>query len=346
MKKIVLTLVSIVAFFGLTEAQNSVSLSAVTIEPGGTATLNIDVANAVEFTAFALTLNLPDGITIAEALNEDDELAPEVALTSRKKSDHTLSVNASNGKMASFSATNKLFRDQSGTLVTATLKANASFKGGLISVTEAYITDVTGTDYPMADALSVASVEGEITVPFTMTSAGWGTLIIPFDHNVPDGLTAYTCSSFTTTAGVNWLTLAKVSSLSANTPYILAGTTGNYNFSGTPNVTNTTYKEGLLTGVYAPTTIGEGSVLQNQDGEVAFYSVAASDPKAVPAYRCYLNSSAPSGSVAFRLGGTTGIEELTENESDGVLYDLQGRSVCGPLKNGVYIRNGKMILVK
>lgn len=217
--------------------------------------------------------------------------------------------------------------------------------------TKIYVPYGTGEAYKSADGWSWYYESeifeyGDDEVSFTMTDAGWGTLIVPFDHSVPNGLTAYTCGGYTTSDGVNWLTLTEASTITANTPYIMAGEAGTYVFTGTPNMAGSVFTEGLLTGVYVPTTINEGSVLQNHDGEVAFYAVAASDPKAVPAYRCYLNSSAPSGSVAFRLNDTTGIIGLTVNEDDDMVYDLQGRSVCGPLKNGVYIRNGKMVLVK
>lgn len=346
MKKIVMTFMSLVAFFGMAEAQNSVSMSAVALEPGGTATLSIDVTNEVEFTAFVLTLNLPDGITIAEALNEDDELAPDVALTTRKKSDHTVSVNVANGKIASFSATNKTFRDASGTLVTVTLQASATAKGGLypITIADAALTDIEGTDYPMEDASAIAVVRGEMTLSYTMTDAGWGTLIVPFDHSLPTGLTAYTCDGYTTSEGLNWLTLAKATTLAANTPYIVAGAAGTYELTGTPSVANTTYSEGLLTGVYVPTSVAEGYVLQKQSEEVAFFQIAEDSPKTVPAYRCYMGN-APSGAIAFRLYGATGVKNLTKEEA-GMLYDLQGRGFEGTTEDGIYIRNGKLIMVK
>lgn len=48
-------------------------------------------------------------------------------------------------------------------------------------------------------------------------------------------------------------------------------------------------------------------------------------------------------------GGLTSIDELPyapEQQGDGAVYDLQGRKVSFPLKSGIYIINGKKVLVK
>ena len=184
------------------------------------------------------------------------------------------------------------------------------------------------------------------TIPFTMSAAGWGTLILPFAADLPMGLQAYTCSSYEEKDGVNWLTLTAASSLAANTPYIIAGTAGNYEFEGTPNYIQTSYTDGLLTGVLVATSIDHGYVLQKQDDEVAFFKVESDKSKMVPAYRCYLNDD-PSGAVAFRLSnGSTSIESLKASKSDDIVFDLQGRRVAGELERGIYVCDGKLIMVK
>ena len=43
----------------------------------------------------------------------------------------------------------------------------------------------------------------------------------------------------------------------------------------------------------------------------------------------------------------TGIEAVRRSTvSDGSIYDLQGRKLSGPLKSGIYIRNGRKYVVK
>ena len=214
---------------------------------------------------------------------------------------------------------------------TVTIKAMAV-------ASDMYESDVAEFDY---------TVLSSIVIPFTMTEVGWGTLIVPFYAEVPSGLTAYTCSRYSTAGEVNWLDLERTESLAANTPYILSGTAGEYSFTGVPDAELMSYTNGLLTGVYVATSIDRGYVLQKQDDEVAFFKVANGKQKTVPAYRCYLNDQ-PSGSTAFYLGGTTQIENaFNEVElSDSIVYDLQGRRCEGTLKSGVYIRNKQLFYVK
>jgi hypothetical protein len=46
-------------------------------------------------------------------------------------------------------------------------------------------------------------------------------------------------------------------------------------------------------------------------------------------------------------GNTTGVEilEAPQSINDAVLYDLYGRKVTTPVKGGIYISNGKKVIV-
>ena len=67
-------------------------------------------------------------------------------------------------------------------------------------------------------------------------------------------------------------------------------------------------------------------------------------------YEYSFQAKAGESSCRFALifrPGTTGIDQLdTEEPADGVTYNLKGIRVLEPLENGVYIRNGKKIIVK
>lgn len=54
---------------------------------------------------------------------------------------------------------------------------------------------------------------------YTLTAAGWGTIIIPFDCEKPEGLTIYECTS----VNDGKLVVEEVNSFKANTPYLLKG---------------------------------------------------------------------------------------------------------------------------
>ena len=53
-----------------------------------------------------------------------------------------------------------------------------------------------------------------------------------------------------------------------------------------------------------------------------------------------------SASLRFDFGGTTAIEEVETEAAETVIYDLTGRRVNEITKAGVYVVNGKKILVK
>lgn len=176
--------------------------------------------------------------------------------------------------------------------------------------------------------------------PYTLSSE-YGTICIPTAAALPDGVKAYSCASVTN----NVLDLDEVSSLAANTPYILqkTGSEASYTILSTEKTSNEVYTTGCLNGVLTATSAPVGSyVLQNLDNKVAFYLVDSEIT--VPANRCYL--TAPAGSVkalAFPDGTLTSISEIQAADEKAVIYDLSGRRVSKATK-GIYIINGKKVI--
>lgn len=87
-------------------------------------------------------------------------------------------------------------------------------------------------------------------------------------------------------------------------------------------------------------------VLGQKDGHVAFYHVN-SPANVLPMNRAYLHFTG-GGVVKMNFNHTTtGIEAVSPAaQQDGPIYDLSGRRVSHMSKGGIYIRNGKKILVK
>ncbi len=120
----------------------------------------------------------------------------------------------------------------------------------------------------------------DITVPFKMTEANYGTLCLPFDAEVPAGLKAYECSTFDSD-GVAKLTRSMT--IKRNTPYIMrpvtklgVGESNTYNFIG-PAASGgiQTASKGMLLGVLADNfkLQEDHYILQNHSGNVGFYNV-------------------------------------------------------------------------
>ena len=204
------------------------------------------------------------------------------------------------------------------------------------------------------------------TIDLNVTEAGWATLMLPFDAEVPEGLTAYVCGGTEDSQkdGTTVVTLEQAETLEAHTPYILSGAQGTYSFSGYGTAGYDQYGTEYMIGTYVDMAAWPGTyVLQNQDGKVGFYKVVAGDRPTVGANRAYMNQILEQAGInvlALRLpdegGISTGIGSAETNGDTLVnVYDLNGRLVRQQVKTGealqglhkgIYIVNGIKKAVK
>jgi hypothetical protein len=211
-----------------------------------------------------------------------------------------------------------------------------------------YYVDHCGSN-PDNHAANHNFVLEEVTsLPVTITDAGYATWYAPVAVQLPEGLTAYTI----TIHGDYAITCEGFKQVPANTGVILEGTKG------------TTYEleiigsasevESIMKGTVAAEILPNESayVLSTDKGtrELGFYM--ADDGEASWSHKAYLPKSAiPADaqmSAGFRLilPGTTAIEVVeTENNIDAI-YDLTGRKLEGISGTGIYIINGKKVLIK
>lgn len=200
--------------------------------------------------------------------------------------------------------------------------------------------------------------EPETEVTMTVKAGKYGTFIAPFDVDIPTGVTA----SKVTAVESDILTLETVdNTIPANTPVVLYNSNEDKvekTFSGVNASSETSYKVGLLTGVYTEATIAGSAnnyVLQTQGDKQAFYAVE-SDFTATP-YRAYLTYSATGGSAKARALYFEGedataiatIAALTQGEVEAI-YTLGGAKIQSLQKgiNIVKLMNGevKKVFVK
>lgn len=166
------------------------------------------------------------------------------------------------------------------------------------------------------------------------------------DFSKVSGLKAYVA----TAADGDGVTMTKVvAPVPADTPLLLMGTTGTeYNVpvvgSAAAPATNL-LKKGDGTTVFDGTTY---DYLLYSDGK--FYQIASGT---IATNKAYLHLDAnPAGARSLDIfinDETMGIDAALMNngrmDHDGVVYDLQGRRVS-PLRKGLYIVNGKKMIVK
>ena len=184
------------------------------------------------------------------------------------------------------------------------------------------------------------------SVPVEVSAAEWATLYTPFALNFAGtGLTAYTAS-----VNENVVTLNEVTDVPANTGVVLKGNAGSYNIPLTASSTNT---QGELQGspVVARWTSDDADyyMLALNGKKVQFTKLISGNIAAGKAYLVLPKdptTGARTLTVAFSEGGTTGISEIENSKSKIENYfNLNGQRVSKPTK-GLYIVNGKKVVLK
>ncbi|MBO5579160.1 MAG: hypothetical protein J5952_01890 [Prevotella sp.] len=192
-----------------------------------------------------------------------------------------------------------------------------------------------------------------ICLPFALTAEKLKTA---FGANVKVGdFSGYTVSG--SAIGVNFTT---VTAMAANHPYIIKVTDGAVNnptfngvdiVAGTPvnnkgtDATDANIK--AMIGVYEETTL-ESNWLYIKDNRFK-YSTGTSKVKPYRAYFrfCDFTDAMHSRSIIIVEDGATGIRLIDGDRADGDWYDLSGRRLSGkPASKGVYIQNGKKVVIK
>ena len=209
------------------------------------------------------------------------------------------------------------------------------------------------------DQSPLAKIIGEKdSYEYKMTAAGWGTIIIPFDCEKPEGLTIYECAS----VNDGKLVVEEVNCLKANTPYLLKGPKDvetNYPLEGYAAKHEDQYEKGVMVGVYVKQEPPLNSyILQNQEAGLAFYRhLDIGNGASVGPNRCYVKpQSGELKSIQFPDDETNGVTNANATDSTLVdVYTTAGVKVkhqvemgkaLNDLPAGLYIINNKKIVKK
>ena len=173
-------------------------------------------------------------------------------------------------------------------------------------------------------------------------TAKYGTLVLPFNAELPDGVKAY---KLTKVSG-STVYCEEVTSLKADEP-VLTEVSANVtlSLSGVPaNAEPSSLTSGLLTGVYASTAATTSSyVLQKHSGDAntKFYKVSDTTIPTVGAFRASLTAPAVSSAKAFDFAfddNTTAIEQAENTSSASIVavYSAEGACLRG-LQKGINV---------
>lgn len=332
---------------------------------------DVSLDGSLIYTAYNMDIFLPEGITSDKDYVQMMELGDEgiypCTYNKIKKTytyTHTLSASqptANQLRVACTSSVNDEFTKVSGVLFrvyveldNAALAASVSPKPIVTVSGIALVQKEDARKYVPADFSCqpfTTAVPADRTVSVNISSVNKvGTLILPFDAELPTGVQAYICNAVDNDGKTMLLT--PVNSIEACKPYIViseTGYTGNFNGSvdlGEDYADDGVYTQGLLTGVLKPTVINSGYVLQNQGAGPKFYS-AEGESFTIPAGRCYLT---PSGALSvkvfdMKIDEASEIKQVSEDATSDVYYDFSGRRV-ERLEKGLYIKGTQKVFVK
>ncbi len=200
-------------------------------------------------------------------------------------------------------------------------------------------------------------VDEDVTV--NVSEAGWATMYLGEAVHVPAGVNAY----IVTGVEDGWVTKEQIAEgevIPANTGILLENA-GEHNFAKTVSY-NYTLAGNLMNGSVENTYVeGTAYVLANHsEAGIGFYKAELNKNATGGegdthflnnAGKAYLVLPAASETVAFYgldWDGTTGIENVEVENADAVkgIYDLTGRRIEAITVPGIYVVNGKKVLVK
>ena len=198
-------------------------------------------------------------------------------------------------------------------------------------------------------------VDEDVTV--NVSEDGWATKYFGESVHVPAGVNAYIITGVEN----GWITKSQIAEgevIPANTGVLLENA-GEHSFAKTVSY-NYTLAGNLLNGSVENTYVeGEAYVLANhEEAGVGFYKAELNKDKdgnegathfLNNAGKAYFVLPAASETVAFYgldWDGTTGVENVVVENEVKAIYDLTGRRVEAITAPGIYIVNGKKVLVK
>ena len=231
--------------------------------------------------------------------------------------------------------------------------------GGAVASSVAYVDKTTTNSGYRTTAVMIEEATYPNNVTFKATDIAndeggtyaLATFSAPFATVIPEGVTAY--NAIQTPGNNDIIIMSEVSggsALPAGAGFILSGTA-----DATVTMVPATDEDQVSTagtlllgsaGRTATLNATYDYVLGKKNEHVAFYRVN-SEANVLPMNRAYLHFTG-GGVVKMNFNHTTtGIEAVSPAaQQDGPIYDLSGRRVSHMSKGGIYIRNGKKILVK
>ena len=215
----------------------------------------------------------------------------------------------------------------------------------------------------------IKEFEGTLSHTLTVGAAGYATLMLGYNTTIP-AIEGDDCGVFTAAIDGEWAVMTEIEGvLPANTAVIVKATPGDYTFEYTTK-TATVENNDLRGTLYNKNITEKAYVLGKDENNVAYLGLAVynvstdttndgTEEAPEVTYEAWLNNAnkaylpAPAStagiksySLRFDGEGTTAIENVEVDNEVKTIYDLTGRRVEAITAPGIYIVNGRKVLVK
>ncbi len=138
--------------------------------------------------------------------------------------------------------------------------------------------------------------------------------------------------------------LTQIEKVAANTPVVIKGTSGHFvlvDLEGDADAVTINLLKGTPDAEF--TADANTFAIATKTPGTGFYRCKAG--VVIPQYKAYLEN-ATSTNEAFLFEGTTGINKVETTNADTDVYTITGVKVNGAAQKGIYIQNGKKVVVK
>lgn len=201
---------------------------------------------------------------------------------------------------------------------------------------------------PGKESVNIADATvGELTyaIDYTIPAGGFGTLVWPLALDM-------SANEFTVGTGeLNGTNMKPIpvegKKIAGNEPVIIIGKPGTYSLTTVPKDQSESVAKvagNVLEGtVDAPLKVSGSNIfaLAEKNGVLGFYR--CDEGVEIPQYKAYYTGSATVDSYPFEVDG---INNIVADELSGDAYTISGVKVNNTNKKGVYIVNGKKVVVK
>lgn len=195
---------------------------------------------------------------------------------------------------------------------------------------------------------STFRVYDSVELPLTQVGEKYyATTYLPFAVTIPEGVNAYTATLNENNVALNAVTGV----LPAETAVILEGNAANASFALTSETNKVV--EGNMLGTLEAMAIDAGTtkyLILGRKGDALGFYLPKETMTSIAGNRAYFNIStnnAAQKGFSLNFDVVSGINNaVAGNNNQGVIYDLTGRRVNNTVKGGIYICNGKKIIIK